>query len=147
MKLKTIAAAIVFGCLGAGAVIAAGEPQEVRQGMMKSVGGSLGALGAIAKGEKPYDAEVVKTAVSKISEVAKAFPDQFPKGSETGMDTAAAPAIWANFDDFKAKALKLGADADTVLASMPADQAGVGAALKTLGADCGTCHQTYRVKK
>jgi cytochrome c556 len=144
MKLKTIAAAMLFGCLCAGAVFAAGEVEK-REGMMKQIGGSMGALAAISKGEKPYDAEVVKAAVTTISTNAKAFPDQFPQGSETG--SAAAPAIWENFEDFKAKAAKLGADADTVLAGLPADQAGVATAMKTLGADCGTCHQTYRLKK
>ncbi|WP_332305872.1 c-type cytochrome [Rhizobium sp. GR12] len=144
MKLKTIAAAMLFGCLCAGAVYAAGEVEK-REGMMKQIGGSMGALAAISKGEKPYDADVVKAAVTTISTNAKAFPDQFPPGSETG--SAAAPAIWENFEDFKAKAAKLGTDADTVLAGLPADQAGVATAMKALGADCGACHQTYRLKK
>ena len=143
MKLKTIAASILIGCLCAGAVSAAGEVEK-REGLMKQIGGAMGALGAIAKGEKPFDAETVKTAVTTISTNAKAFPDQFPAGSEGG---AAAPAIWQNFADFKAKSDKLGADADAVLAQLPTDQASTGAALKTLGADCSSCHQTYRLKK
>ncbi len=143
MTLKTIAASILIGCLCAGAVSAAGE-MEKREGMMKQIGGAMGALGAIAKGEKPFDADAVKTAVTTISANAKAFPDQFPAGSEGG---AAAPAIWQNFADFKAKSEKLGADADAVLAQLPTDQASTGAALKTLGADCSACHQTYRLKK
>ena len=143
MKLRTIAASIMIGCLCAGAVSAAGEVEK-REGLMKGIGGAMGALGAIAKGEKPYDAETVKTAVTTISANAKAFPDQFPAGSEGG---AAAPAIWQNFADFKSKSEKLGSDADMVLAQLPTDQASVGAALKTLGADCSSCHQTYRLKK
>ncbi|MGJ7043597.1 c-type cytochrome [Shinella sp. BE166] len=147
MKFRTLAAAAVLAAIGAGAVIAADEPQVVRQGMMKSVGGAMGALAGIAKGEKPYDAEIVKASLTTISEVGKAFPDQFPAGSETGHETEASPKIWEAMDDFKAKAAKLGADADTVLASMPADQAGVGAALGTLGPNCGGCHEVYRLKK
>ncbi len=143
MKLKTIAVSFLIGCLCAGAVSAAGEVEK-REGLMKQIGGAMGALGAIAKGEKPYDAETVKTAVTTISTNAKAFPDQFPAGSEGG---AAAPAIWQNFADFKSKSEKLGADADAVLAQLPTDQASTGAALKTLGADCSSCHQTYRLKK
>ncbi|MCQ4634196.1 cytochrome c [Shinella sp. CPCC 100929] len=147
MKFRTLAAAAVLAAIGAGAVIAADEPQVVRQGMMKSVGGAMGALAGIAKGEKPYDAEIVKASLTTISEVGKAFPDQFPAGSETGHETEASPKIWEAMDDFKAKSLKLGTDADTVLASMPADQAGVGAALGTIGPNCGGCHEVYRVKK
>ena len=59
MKLKTIAAAMLFGCLCAGAVYAAGEVEK-REGMMKQIGGSMGALAAISKGQKPFDADVVK---------------------------------------------------------------------------------------
>lgn len=143
MKLKFFASAIVACCLGAGAVYAAGEVEE-RSALMKQVGAGLGALGGIAKGEKPYDEAVVKEALEKISAAAKVFPDKFPAGSEGG---AAAPAIWENFEDFKAKAHKLASDADAALAALPADQAAVGGVMKTIGASCGTCHQVYRVKK
>ena len=150
MKSKVVIAAAIALCLGAGVAgmaSAAGEPQVVRQGLMKKIGGSLGALSAIAKGTKPYDAATVKTSLSAISESAKAFPDQFPAGSETGFETSAAPAIWQNMADFKSRAAKLGSDADAILASMPADQAGVAQAIEKLGADCSGCHQSYRLKR
>lgn len=147
MRLNFAIAAAVAICLGAAAAGAADEPQLVRQGLMKQIGGSVGALGAIAKGEKPYDAEVVKTSLTTISTAAKDFPNHFPAGSETGQNTQASPAIWQNMDDFKAKSLKLSQDAETILASMPADQAAVGQAMKTLGAECGACHQAYRLKR
>ena len=103
-------------------------------------------LGAADLIEKPYDAEAVKAALTTISETAKAFPDQFKPGTEQG-DKEASPKIWENMADFKARADKLSADADTILAQLPADQAGVGGALKTLGANCGGCHQAYRIKE
>lgn len=146
MRLKSVFLAIALASCGMTAVMAAGEPQEVRQALMKKVGGSMGALAAIAKGEKPYDAAVVTASLTAISESAKAFPDQFPAGSETGMETEASPKIWESMDDFKAKSTKLAADADAALAQLPADQAGVGAALGVIGKSCGDCHQTYRLK-
>jgi cytochrome c556 len=112
MNLKRVSTAVLALCLGAGVVFAAGEPQAERQALMKKIGGSMGDLAAIAKGQKPYDAAVVKTSLSAISASAKDFPNHFPAGSETGMDTAAAPAIWQNMDDFKAKAMKLSTHAD-----------------------------------
>ncbi|SIP95370.1 Cytochrome c556 [Rhizobium sp. RU35A] len=147
MKFKLVTTGILALCLGVGAVYAADAPQVVRQGLMKKIGGSMGALGAIAKGQKPYDAATVKTSLSTIAESAKDFPNHFPAGSETGNDTEAAPAIWQNTADFKAKAEKLSSDAQTILASMPTDQAGVGQAVQTLGAECGVCHQAYRLKR
>lgn len=147
MKLKTLAAAVALAVIGAGAVVAADEPQVVRQDMMKKVGGAMGALAGIAKGEKPYDADIVKASLTTMSDVGKAFPDQFPAGSEAGAETEASPKIWEAMDDFKAKSAKFAADADAALASLPADQAAVGAALGAIGPNCGGCHEVYRVKK
>ncbi len=146
MYIKTLAATAVALCLGFGSAFAA-EPQVERQAGMKAIGGSMGALAAIAKEQKPFDAEAVKAALTTISTSAKAFPDQFPVGSETGHDTEASPKIWENPSDFRAKALKLAADADAVLAAAPTDVAGVMNAMQTLGAECGQCHQTYRLKR
>ncbi|MCV3735641.1 cytochrome c (plasmid) [Rhizobium sp. TRM96647] len=149
MNLKTIAAA-TFLCLGAAAatgVAVAQEPQAARQQMMKDVGRSMGALAGIAKGEKPYDAEVVRVSLATISEVSKTFPDQFPAGTETGAETEASPKIWENPDDFHAKSLQLGKDADAALAALPGDQAAVAAAIGPIGKNCGACHETYRIKK
>ncbi|QRM54667.1 cytochrome c [Sinorhizobium sp. BG8] len=147
MNVKTIAAAAAFAVAAVTIASAADEPQAVRQQMMKGVGQAMGALVAITKGEKPYDAEVVKASLTTFSKAGKAFPDLFPVGSETGAETEASPKIWQSMDDFKAKSLKFSADADAVLAAMPADQAGVAAAVKTLGANCSGCHEAYRIKK
>lgn len=147
MKIRALLLAASLAGLGVTAVTAADEPQAVRQELMKKVGKAAGALGGIAKGEKPYDAEIVKASLTTISETVKVFPDHFPAGSETGMETEASPKIWENMADFKAKAAKLGSDTDAVLAQLPADQAGVGAAMGILGKDCGSCHEIYRLKK
>ncbi|MCZ4089948.1 c-type cytochrome [Sinorhizobium psoraleae] len=147
MKIRAFMLAAALAGLGVTAVTAADEPQAVRQQLMKKVGQAAGALNGIAKGEKPYDAEIVKASLTTISETVKVFPDHFPAGSETGLETEASPKIWENMDDFKAKAAKLGTDASTLLAQLPSDQAGVGAALGILGKDCSSCHESYRLKK
>ena len=147
MNMKMKSASAVFLCLGlaATAVIAQDNPVEIRERMMKQVAQSTGAMRAIAKGEKPYDADTVRTSLTTISTNLKAFPDQFPPGTAEGSE--ASPAIWNNMEDFRAKALKMAKDADTLLASMPADAASVGKAVQTLGANCGSCHEPYRIKK
>lgn len=145
MKLKTIVLAAALAGLSVTASFAAGEPQEMREALMKKIGGSMGALAGIAKGDKPYDAAVVKTSLTTINESIKDFPNHFPVGSEANSE--ASPKIWENMDDFKAKADKLANDTSTLLAQLPADQAAVGAAMGELGKDCGSCHQAYRLKK
>lgn len=147
MRLKSLVFAVAAGCLGLSVAVAQEEPQALRQSQMKAVGGAIGALGGIAKGQKPYEAAAVTAALTTISTTMKAFPNQFPEGSQTGSESEAAPAIWQNKTDFEAKAQKLAAEADSLLAAVPVDAAGVGAAMRTLGGTCSDCHQTYRMKK
>ena len=143
--IKRILAATIPCLFGATAVISAENMHESREAAMKKIGGAMGGLVGIAKGEKPYDAATVKASLTTISETIKVFPTYFPAGSEKD-DKVASPKIWENMDDFKAHAAKLGTDAEALLAQLPADQAAVGASLETLGKDCGACHQTYRLK-
>lgn len=146
MKLKSAIAAALVAALCSTAALAA-EPQEIRQQEMKETGAAFGALGAIAKGQKPFDAEVVKASLDKLAEISKDFHNHFPKGSETGFESEASIKVWEDEAGFKAANDKFAADVAAVLASAPADQAGVGAAVGTIGANCGACHQTFRVKR
>lgn len=146
MIKRTLAAAAALCLIGATAVVSAENQHENREAAMKKVGGAMGALAAIAKGQKEYDAGVVKTSLTTIKETVTVFPTFFPAGSEKD-DDAASPKIWENKADFEAKAAKLASDADALLAQLPADQAAVGAAVGNLGKDCAACHESYRLKK
>ncbi len=119
----------------------------VRQNLMKEIGRSVGAMGAIAKGEKPYDAAVVEQSLTTIRANIEAFPDQFPAGTEDGYETEALPAVWENPEEFRAEAQELQTEAEAFLVAMPGDQAAVGEAMRRLGTTCSDCHETFRVKK
>jgi cytochrome c556 len=144
--IKRIAVVAALCLIGATSVVSAENQHENREAAMKKIGGAMGGLAAIAKGEKPYDADMVKTSLTTINETIKVFPSYFPEGSDKD-DDEASPKIWENKTDFEAKAAKLAEDSATLLAQLPADQAGVGAALGVLGKDCGACHELYRIKK
>jgi cytochrome c556 len=144
--IKRTLAAVAICLVGATSVVSAENQQENREAAMKKIGGAMGGLAAIAKGQKDYDAEVVKASLTTIKETITVFPTYFPPGSEND-DKAASPKIWENKADFEAHAAKLAANADALLAQLPADAAAVGAAMGTLGQDCGACHQTYRLKE
>lgn len=145
MKFRLIVSTAVALSLGASFAFASGNLKEDREAAMKGIGGAMGALVKIAKGENPYDAEVVKASLSTMSANAKSFPDLFPS-ADAVVDPEASPKIWETMDDFKAKSAKLAADADAALAALPADAAAVGAALQTLGGNCQSCHEAYRLK-
>lgn len=147
MKIRTLFAAAVFGAAGFAPAIAADEPQVVRQEMMKKVGGATGAMAKMVKGEADFDAAAALAALTTMSEVAGTFGEYFPEGTETGFETEAAPAIWSDRAGFEEQIAAFKADADAAIAAAPADLDGLKAVFGPLTKNCGTCHETYRLKK
>lgn len=144
--LRKLVAATALCLISATTVVSAAGYGEEREHTMEKIGGAMATLGKVAKGESAYDAEAVKGALTTINTSIGHFKTLFPAGSENDSKEAS-PAIWANKADFEAHADKLAADSAALLAQLPADQAGVGAAMGVLGKDCGACHQAYRLKK
>lgn len=142
--MRKFAVAISIFMLGSGLALA--DPAEDREALMKSFGKSMGTLAPYAKGEKPYDAAEVLAALTTMNENAQKLDvvALFPQG-DTG--EAASPKIWENFADFQAHADKLKTDVAAAVAAAPADQAALGQQMGAIGADCGACHELYRVKK
>jgi cytochrome c556 len=134
--------------LGVGAVVAQQDVVKSTQTIMKNTGKNAGAVGAMVKGEKPYDQATVDAAMVVIDETAKKLPTLFPasiKGLKAEGDYSASPKIWedkAGFDAHIASFTKAVTDAkgkikdlDSLKATWPA-----------IGKECGGCHETYRVK-
>jgi cytochrome c556 len=119
-----------------------------RQALMKERGKIVGGLSKVAKGEVPYDAAAVLTALQALQANAEKFDVDalFPAGSDTG-DTTASPKIWQDMTGFKAAEDKYLADVKAAVAAAPADVATLKTQIGAIGTDCGTCHQAYRVKK
>ncbi|MEQ8305696.1 MAG: cytochrome c [Hoeflea sp.] len=145
MKLRILFAAAVIGAAGIATATAA-EPQEVRQEMMKKVGGATGAMAKMVKGEAAFDADAVMAALTTMSEVAADYGNQFPEGSETGFKTEAAPAIWSDRAGFDAALEKFKTDVDAGIAAAPADLDGLKAVFGPITKNCGACHEDYRQK-
>ncbi|PAQ04725.1 c-type cytochrome [Mesorhizobium temperatum] len=126
------------------------DPIQERQALMKERGKIAGQLSKVVKGETPYDAAAVLAALKALQANAEKFHANvetlFPAGSETG-DTTAATKIWEDMAGFKAVEEKYLADVKAAAAAAPADVDGLKAGFNTIGGDCGTCHQTYRIKK
>ena len=134
--------------LGVGAVVAQQDVVKSTQDVMKNTGKNAGAMGAMIKGEKPYDQATVDAAFVVIEETAKKLPTLFPasiKGLKAEGDYSSSPKIWddkAGFDAHIASFAKVVSeskgkikDLDSLKATWPA-----------VGKECGGCHETYRVK-
>jgi cytochrome c556 len=100
----------------------------------------------MVKGEKPFDGKAAANAMTKISTGWAEFAKLYPKGTETGHETTAAPAIWTNFKDFddkgKAWAAAAGEAAKEAAKGLEPFKAAFGKV-----AVCKGCHDTYRVQK
>ena len=138
----------VFSALFMLTSAASASPVEDRQALMKDVGRSMGVLGPVMKGEKPFEAEAVQAALEQLkADAVKMDADaMFPKGSESG-DTAAAPKIWEDEAGFKSEIEKFRTATAAAADAKPQDINALRVAMKDVGASCGTCHQAYRVKK
>ncbi len=123
------------------------DPIADRKALMKERGGLVGGqLAPVAKGEKPFDAAAVLTALQGLAANGEKFDVDalFPAGSETG-DTKASPKIWEDMAGFKAAADKYKADVAAAVAAPPQDLDTFKAQFGTIAANCGGCHQTYRL--
>lgn len=140
---------LAISVLALGSAAASADPIADRQALMKERGKIVGGLVKVVKGEQPFDAGNVLDALKQLQANAERFDTEklFPVGSEQGGETTAAPKIWEDKAGFNAAEDKLLADAKAAVAAAPADVAALKTQVEALGADCGACHQTYRIKK
>jgi cytochrome c556 len=138
--MKRLILALAFT---ATAAFAQGNVIEQRKGQFKEMGGAAKAIGEMLKGEKPFDKAVSAAAFATIAKVSGTVPTLFPAGSYTG-DTTASPKIADEKAKFEAMFVELG-KSSMMLAS--ADEAAFKAGAGGLLKQCGTCHETYRIKK
>lgn len=124
------------------------DPILDRQLLMKERGKIAGGLSKVVNGQEPFEAAAVLTALQALQANAEKLDIDalFPAGSDAG-DTTAAPKIWEDMAGFKTVHAKYLADVKAAVAAAPADVDALKAQFNTIGSDCGTCHQTYRIKK
>ncbi len=130
---------------------AADEPAAVlkyRQNTMDALGGHMGALAAVAKGDVTFTDDVAVNAEA-IHGLSQNLARLFPAGS--GKDagkSASLPAIWEKPAEFE-QAVKVFQEQSAKLVEVAkgGDQAAIAAQIGALGKDgCGGCHQNFREK-
>ncbi|MGH1351396.1 MAG: c-type cytochrome [Methyloligellaceae bacterium] len=145
-KLFLVAGSLAIASAGA---FAEGDVVKERQGLMKTIGGSMGVTVKMIRGATPFDAAAAEEALKKMSEAAGKFPELFKEGTDMSKvpTSEASPKIWENMEDFKKKAEEL------KVAALKGSEAAKGGldslkgSFKAIAATCSGCHQAYRVKK
>ena len=139
-----VLAILLFGITAASAQ-SCQDVIDKRQTLMKRSADLAKAGSAMIKGDAPFDIDKTKEIFAAFADDAAQMPTLFPDCSKTGDHTTAGPAIWDKPDDFKAAIAKFAADIKAAQDSTK-DLDGLKANFPTLGKDCGSCHQTFRVR-
>lgn len=124
------------------------EPmQSYRQSYFTLVAMNFGPIGAMVKGEMPWDDAQLKVFANDLGalgnmDVSRAFAPGTDKGT-----TRAKPEIWQNQDDFKAKLNTMReALAGLQVAAGSGDKKIVAEAVGAAGKACKACHDDYKSK-
>jgi len=143
-KLLVICAVLVLSATAASAQ-SCQDVIDKRQNFMKRSAELAKSASAMIKGDAPFDLDKTKDVFAAFAEDAAAMPNLFPDCSKTGDHTTAGPAVWDKPDDFKAAIAKFAADVKAAQDSTK-DLDTLKASFQSIGKDCGSCHQTFRVR-
>jgi cytochrome c556 len=119
---------------------------KYRKSALTVMGTHFGRIGAVVKGEKPYDKAAVEADAAIVETMAKLPWQAFPPGSDTA-DSKAKPEIWKEQDKFKAAADKLQTESGKLSAAAKSgDLNAIKTAFGAVGQSCKACHDNYRNK-
>lgn len=143
----TVAALFAGGATAQSAVDAA---VKARKAHMQLYAFNLAPLGAMAKGEVDYSAEVAQTHANNLAALATvSMAGYWPEGSAQGEveGSRALPDLWMAGDDVMAKAVALNEAIAAMQAAAGTDLAALQGAMGPLGKACGDCHESYRASE
>lgn len=149
MKTANPARILLLAAIVTAPLLAAADtdPREVRHEIMEGVGDAAKPVGDMLKGEAAFDAATLAKSLRTFLDASEKFGDQFPAGTETGMDTRAAPAIWEDRAGFDAALAKLNDAVETAIAANPQTLDEARPAVGPVFEACKNCHDTYRLEE
>jgi cytochrome c556 len=120
---------------------------KYRQGALTTMSWQFGMLGAMAKGERPYNKDEAIRRASYVVELSKLPWEGFGPGTDQGAPTKAKPEIWKETAKFKDLQDKLMAEtAKLEVVAKTGDEAAFKAQVGATGKACGSCHDDFRAK-
>lgn len=153
LRSTVVAAAIAAGGAASGMALAddAGDKAMVaRQGFMQLVYWDFAPLGAMAKGEAPYDAATAERHAMNLDALSRymvepLFLEGTAKSDRPGK-TRALSAIWEDHADFTEKLDDWRAAIQALPAAAPKGREELAQQVAAVGEACGACHDNFRAK-
>lgn len=126
----------------------AGNAVTFRQSIFQLIRSNIGPLGAMAKGQMPYDVKIMETNAERMMQLAVMLPDYMALDtSKFNLETSASEKIWSNLDDFNQKANDLYLAAKELKTVVQAkDESKYRAAIGKVGGTCKACHDSYKTE-
>jgi len=126
---------------------------EARQAFMQVYRFNIGLLGAMAKGEMPYDAEQASAAANNLLAASRMSNGaMWPAGSDMGAEglkgmTWAKPDIWTNMPKVGKKSRALTEALEAMTASAGNGLDALRSNMGAVGDGCKGCHDPFRASK
>jgi cytochrome c556 len=147
MRQLLVATALSLGLASVSLAGPIDDKIKERQACMKAQGAAMGVFVPVMKGEKPYDAEAIKTAIGTMDTACAGWAGFWGADTAKGesAETWAKPEIWSDAAGFKEAEAK-GYAAMTALKAAT-DEASFKAAFPAVGDGCKGCHEKFRRPK
>jgi cytochrome c556 len=143
-KLAIAAATIAV----AATAIAQPKPENFvkqRQSALALIGWYFGPMGAVAKGEQPFNKEDAVRRTTNLVALSKMPWEGFVAGTDNVGNTKALPVIWTNNAKFKEQATKMEVEmAKLAQLANAGDAEGFKKQFGAVGGTCKACHDDFR---
>lgn len=123
------------------------DPRHERHELMEDVRDAAKPVGQMLRGELEFDADVVMASLETWHAASLVFGDLFPEGTDTGMKTRAAPAIWEDRAGFEATLVRWREAIESAQAAAPTTLEEGRPVLGPVFKTCKGCHDTYRIEE
>ena len=126
------------------------KPEDVaqyRQSVYTIIGWNFKPIGAMVKGEVPFDAAAVARHAQYVEMMSKAAPEGFQKGSgpDAVKNTEAKPEIWAKSSEFDTKMKDFQQEAAKLSeVAKGGDEKAIKAQFGKTAETCKACHKEFR---
>jgi cytochrome c556 len=148
MKLFTKAAIAASAVVIATAAFAQPKPEQFvkqRQSALALMGWYFGPMGAVAKGEAPFNKDDAVRRTTNLVALSKMPWEGFVAGTDNVGNTKALPAIWTQNAKFKEAGAKMEAEMVKLAAAANAgNEAEFKKQFGVVGGTCKACHDDFR---